>query len=547
VSSTPRSSKATDTPTVDEFLNSVDYSEDPDYVPSAFAVKFVDFIQMVTDGKGESSPTPTFHMKMLDKVATKAPRIASLAARGTSKTSLLAEYLIFYIAVFGKLDGFGAVDVLFYVSDTMDNGVKNLKSNMESRYNNSEFLQKYLVESKFNQNEMAFTNAMGRKTYIRMFGAATGIRGFKAFGKRPQLALFDDLLSDKNAKSDGIIEDIEAMIYKGANHALDPTHKKIIFSGTPFNQGDPLYKAVESAAWASNVYPIAEQWPCTKEEYRGCWPERFSYEFLVDEWMLAVEDGQQQAFMQELMLRITNPDDRLVQDDEILYYNRETLLKQKHLYNFYITTDFSTSAARAADFSAISVWAINSKNHWFWVDGVLKRQTMDNNLEDLFKLAHRYDPLSVGVEINGQQGGFIPWIRKEQMSRNIWFDIAKSTSASGTTRVGILSPTNKNKLDRFNLVLPQFKKGKIWLPEELKEDPRIQEAVKELKGVTTRGIVSRNDDWLDSLSQLGMMEIWTPSTYLGDGSIPVREGDKPDDFWHKFKEPEVNKKSSYFV
>jgi len=67
---------------------------------------------------------------------------------------------------------------------------------MESRYENSEFLKQYLPEAKFNQNEMLFRNASKRQTYIRMFGAATGIRGFKSFGKRPQLALFDDLISD---------------------------------------------------------------------------------------------------------------------------------------------------------------------------------------------------------------------------------------------------------------------------------------------------------------------------------------------------------------
>ena len=477
--------------TVDQYLNEVSYAEDPHYVPSAFAVKFIDFIQMVNDGKGESSPTPTFHLKMLDNVGTSSPRVANLASRGTAKTSLLAEYFLFYIAVYGQLDGFGEVDVSFYVSDTMENGVANLKKNMKSRYYASEFLQQYIPEAKFNQNEMLFRNASGRQSYVKMFGAATGIRGFKMFGKRPQLALFDDLLSDKNAKSDGILEMIENMIYKGANHALDPTHKKIIFSGTPFNQGDPLYKAVESKAWVSNVYPICEQWPCTKEEYQGAWPERFTYEYLQDEWLLAVEDGQQAAFMQELMLRITSPEDRLVQDSEIIWYDRDTLLKQRHFYNFYITTDFATSQARSADYSAISVWAVNSKGHRFWVDGILRRQDMEANMNDLFRLAHLYQVMSVGIETNGQQGGFIPFIRKEMLLRNIYFEIARSLNANGKPggRVGILSPTNKNKLERFNLVLPWFKQGKIHLPEQLKEDPVMEEAIKELKGVTTRGIV----------------------------------------------------------
>lgn len=536
--------------TVDEYLHRVNYSIDPDYVPSAFAYKFVNFIQMVNDGKGEKSPTPVFHLKMLDNVGTSATRVANLAARGTAKTSLLAEYLIFYIAVYEELDGFGAVNVMFYVSDTMENGVRNLKLNMESRYENSEFLKKFIPNATFNQSELHFTNAAGNKSYVRMFGAATGIRGFKMFGLRPQLALFDDLLSDKNAKSDNILEMIESMIYKGANHALDPTHKKIIFSGTPFNQGDPLYKAVESKAWVSNVYPIAEEWPCSREEFKGAWPERFSYEFMLDEWELAVEDGQQSAFMQELMLRITSPEDRVIRDDEILWYSRNVLLSNIHQYNFYITTDFATSEARTADYSGISVWAVNSKNHRFWVDGILKRQTMDANLDDLFRLAHKYQPMGVGVEVNGQQGGFIPWIRQEQLSRNIYFDFAKSTTAKGGEgRIGILSPTNKNKLERFNIILPLIKQGKIWLPEEMKEDPIMLEAVKELKGVTKRGIVSRYDDWLDTVSQMGLMELWTPSSITNEGELPLSAHMPTDGFWgkHKFQMDNPSTNSSYFV
>jgi len=551
MSDIPTSTKSATAKSVDQYLNEVRYSEDPDYKPSVFALKFIDFIQMVTDGKGESSPTPTFHLKMLDKVATSAPRVANLAARGTSKTSLLAEYLLFYIAIYGRLDGFGAVDVSMYVSDTMENGVKNLQKNMESRYDNSEFLQKYIPEAKFNQAEMLFKNASGKSSYVKMFGASTGIRGFKYFGKRPQLALFDDLLSDKNAKSDGILEDIENMVYKGVMPALDITHKKIIFSGTPFNAADPLYKAVESKAWLSNVYPIAEEWPVSREDFRGAWPERFSYDALVSDWEVAVEDDQTSAFMQELMLRISNPVDRLIRDTEILWYSREVLLKQKFNYNWYITTDLGTSAKRSADYSGISVWAINSKNHWFWVDGILAKQDSAANMDDIFRLAHKYEPMSVGIEVNGQQGGFIPWLQKEQLSRNIFFDIARSTSASGEGRLGILSPTDKNKLERFNIILPQFKKGKVWLPEELKQDPIMVEAVKEIKGVMKRGIVSRNDDWLDTLSQLGLMEIFTPSGITTDPSLPIGIQNDVNNFWGSNPPPTSSTggtgNSSYFV
>lgn len=59
--------------------------------------------------------------------------------RGAAKTTLMSEYLILFIASFGYLPGFGNVDVMMYVSDSIENGVKNLRRNIEVRYDNSDF------------------------------------------------------------------------------------------------------------------------------------------------------------------------------------------------------------------------------------------------------------------------------------------------------------------------------------------------------------------------------------------------------------------------
>lgn len=74
----------------------------------------------------------------------------------------------------------------------------------------------------------------------------------------------------------------------------------------------------------------------------------------------------------------------------------------------YITTDFATSESDAADFSVISVWAYNNVGDWLWVDGVVKRQQMDVNVDDLFRLAQIYSPQQVGIEISDNRKGSYP-------------------------------------------------------------------------------------------------------------------------------------------
>ena len=132
-----------------EWLNTVDYStlNDGNYVPSVFAINYVNFIKMVNGEAGESNLTPVVHLKMLDELAGKRTRLANLCSRGMAKTTLFGEYLVLYIALYGEIDGFGEIEGMIYVSDSMENGVKSLRKNIEYRYNNSEFLQKYIPEA----------------------------------------------------------------------------------------------------------------------------------------------------------------------------------------------------------------------------------------------------------------------------------------------------------------------------------------------------------------------------------------------------------------
>ena len=414
--------------TLDQWLDEVDYAElnSSDYVPTDFALTFMNFIKLVNGAEGESHKTPPVHLKMLDKTIGDSDYIANLCFRGAAKTTLFMEYFVLYLAMFGYLPGLGKVEGMIYVSDSMDNGVKSARKNIEFRYNNSEFLQQWVPHATFTDNYIEFQNTEGHRLGCKMFGAKTGLRGTKIFGKRPVVAVLDDLVSDDDSKSKVSMTAIKDTVYKGVNHALDPTRRKVIFNGTPFNMDDILIEAVESGAWDVNVWPVCEKFPCDEADFVGAWEDRFSYQYIKDQYDMAVLTGKLSGFYQELMLRITSEEERLVQDTEIRWYSRTKLLENKESYNFYMTSDFATSAKQTADDNVISDWAYNSNGDWFWVDGICAKQTMDKTLDDLFVHAQRYKPQAVGVEVTGQQGAFIQWIQREMMTRNIWFNFASS-------------------------------------------------------------------------------------------------------------------------
>ena len=339
------------------------------------------------------------------------------------------------------------------------------------------------------------------------------------------------MISDEDARSTTVIAAVEDTVYKAVNYALHPKKNMIIWSGTPFNAKDPLYKAVESGAWKVNVFPVCEHFPCSPEEFRGSWPDRFSYEYVKQQYDDAMQLGKVETFNQELMLRIMSEEDRLIRDEDIRWYSRRTVLENKQRFNFYITTDFATGVKQSYDFSVISVWAYNNNGDWFWVDGICCRQTMDKNINDLFRLAQIYQPQSVGIEVSGQQGGFIPWLQNEMISRNQWFTLA---TENNNNNPGIRP--NTNKLVRFNVVVPWFKAKKMYFPEEMKLSTPIAECMDELTLASASGFRSKHDDFIDTISMLALLTVWKPTqsgtvhNVNGDRVWELEEQDDDEDY-----------------
>lgn len=504
---------------LDTWLDQVDYRalNSGTYVPTEFALTFMNFVKLVNGGVGESHKTPPVHLKMLDKTTGPGSYIANLCFRGAGKTALFMEYFAMFLGMFGYIPGFGEVSGMLYISDSMDNGVKSARKNIEYRYNSSEFAQEWIPHAKFTDNYIEFGNREGHLLGIKMFGAKTGLRGTKIFSKRPVLAVLDDLVSDDDANSKAAMEAIKDTVYKGVNHALDPTRRKIIFNGTPFNKDDIIVQAVESGGWDVNVWPVCEKFPCSEEEFSGAWPDRFNYQFIKEQYDFAVLNGKVSAFYQELMLRISSEDERLIQEQEIKWYPRTKLMANKEQYNFYITTDFATSIKQKADYSVISVWAYNANGDWFWVDGICARQLIDKTFDDLFRLVSQYKPQQVGIEVTGQQQAYIRILQVAMMDRNIWFNFA-SSEKSGEPGIRPIA----DKLSRMNLVVPWFKAGKFYFPEEMKTSTIMGIFLQQMRLATVTGLKGK-DDCLDTISMLGFLKPWKPSE-----SAPNVTGDSTD-------------------
>jgi predicted phage terminase large subunit-like protein len=210
----------------------------------------------------------------------------------------------------------------------------------------------------------------------------------------------------------------------------------------------------------------------------------------------------------------------LVQEGDIGWVSRKEILNNKQSYNFYITTDFATSSKQTADYVVISVWAYSKLGEWIWIDGIVERQTMTPTVNDLFRLVEEYQPQGVGVEISGQQQGFVDWLMMEMNNREKYFNLTHQNGKPG------IRPAT-DKLSRFNMVVPLFKAGKVKFVEEMKTSRILGIFLEQISMVTKDGIKGK-DDCVDTVSMLQYMNPWTPSgnaatTVISQGKEPIRE------------------------
>ena len=76
---------------VEDYLNQINYTVDPKYVPSDFALEFITFIKLVNGDQGEEHKTPLVHYQMLDTLTDGGKRVVNLCHRGIAKTTVMGE------------------------------------------------------------------------------------------------------------------------------------------------------------------------------------------------------------------------------------------------------------------------------------------------------------------------------------------------------------------------------------------------------------------------------------------------------------------------
>jgi hypothetical protein len=97
-----------------------------------------------------------------------------------------------------------------------------------------------------------------------------------------------------------------------------------------------------------------------------------------------------------------------------------------------------------------------------------------------------------------------------------------------------------DKLSRLNLVVPWFKAGKVFWPEEMRQSVIMGIFMGQIRMATSSGIKGK-DDALDTISMLGFLKPWKPSD-----AVPLTK-DEVERWEEEHEHEETSGLASYIV
>jgi phage terminase large subunit-like protein len=530
---------------VDLALDSIDLTF-PGYIPSEVALEYFMMMRLVT-GKDFEFSTPKWHYFLVDVILGQITdtemfpyskevrdminidpnRISVMASRGVAKSSVVTAFFPIYCAIKGVVPGKGKLYFLLALGASTQGGGRVMAKAIQSMCEDSKFCKEYFEHMRFTETEAEWTRkgngTKDERTFLlRTMGVGTGsIRGIRSNvgGHRPDGILFDDCIANTAAAySETQMEALDDAMNSDAINALKGGGEGfIIVVYTPFHTRDPNVKNVVNRSYTPVLIPICERIDenVSEEEFVGAWEEMHPHRAVQAQYIQAKKSSTLSSFMLERMLRMSSAEDRMISDDMIQMYDRSMVMSMLDGYNIYITTDFTTTSEAKSDYSAISCWAVGYNHDFFLLDVCVKKQSIQEQYDELFRMVNFWKRggrnIDVGIEIDGQQRAHLFALKEMMIKRNEYFNFARQKGAP-SGREGILSRggAGGNKHERFRMMLPHFQNRKLWFPNELMGTPDMKEAMNEMKRATYTGF-SGHDDFVDTVSQLGMMDIIFPS------------------------------------
>ena len=395
--------------------------------------------------------TPDFHVEIISLYCSTAMRVVIMAFRGGAKSSILEEFAILE-AVFERCHN------ILILGNSYPRACERLQAIKHELETNEHILDLFgeQVGATWNENKIVLKNGV----VIQALGARQSLRGTRHLQWRPDLILGDDLEDEENAATEEARQKMLRWLLASVIPAMDP-RGRIRINGTPLDPKSLLEKLRILPDWESKVFPAVLPASLIPDEWEeSLWPTRFPLEKLKELWRTFSENGEATLFAQEYLCKAEDPATKLFQSRHIRINPVAPTWAPTYLYCDPARTTRVRTSARTG--YAVWSWAGGKRLYVHKAMGAFHKP--DEQVNTLFELNDRFQPILVGVEPDGLEEFIMQPLRTEQVRRGVTLPLAAGRA--------IRAPKDKNGF--IGSLQPFFEAGEVEL------SPDCQDLVAEL-------------------------------------------------------------------
>lgn len=382
------------------------------------------------------SPTPPFHLELIDLWHSPTLKALIMAFRGAAK-STLSEECILIDALFARFK-YGLI---------LGNSETRAVERLTAIKHELEFNEKIRaifgdqVGSTWQEKAIVLKNG----TAIHAYGRGQSLRGAKYLDARPDIAFVDDLEDDESVLTEEQRAKTLNWFVSVLMPAMDPSYKMRV-AGTPLDPESLLMQLMRAPDWTSKVFPI--RYLSSDGALTSAWPERFPLNLISQKEAEYTSLGVSQKFAQEYLCEATDPAARTFNAS---MFKVDTTLRRtwQPTYVFY---DPARTTNKTSAMTGKVVWSwVNSRLIIWEASGHMWKP--DEILEDMFKVDTQYSPVEIGVEKDGLEEFLMQPLRQAQVVRGHLIPVEAYKAPKG-------------KIDFIKSLQPFFKAGEVVMAQE---------------------------------------------------------------------------------
>ncbi len=319
---------------------------------------------------------------------------------------------------------------------------------------------------------------------IEAYGKGAAIRGLSNLDRRPNIVIIDDPQDQEDANSDTILENDWNWFLSDIKFLAKVC--RIFLIGN--NMGEKCI--VEMVRKYSKELGFSfRRVPVMNKHNVPLWPARNTTAEILKEREAYRSVGKLDIWLREKLCLSVDEETKVFKKEWRGYYaasNKDNIARDASVY---VTLDPASSKERSACYRAFTVNGVSPENLWYILDVPFGFWDSVELIDKLFDIVQRWRPIKVGIEKGLYQQVIEPFIDKEMIRRNIYFEI-----------VALEHAKEGSKLERIKMLAPRFKVKSVLFPDNTETDPWVTEMESEMEGVTKDKIKSLRIDLVDSLA-----------------------------------------------